>query len=77
MTDQTAPTNPQTLDAMLAAPGVYRIGLKDSPFFTHVEVAEDLVCHQLTPSLERDGVLPRDGWRHEERGYDIVWVAKL
>jgi len=76
MNDQTPPSHPQTLDEMLAAPGVYQIGLKGSPFFTRVEVDEDLVCHQLTPSMERDGVLPRDGWRHEERGYTIVRVVR-
>lgn len=55
-----------TLDEMLAKPGVYEvtdaISVVYSEYF-RVEVDSDLVCHQLTPLGDRDGVLPRDGWR--------------
>lgn len=52
-----------TVQAMLARAGFYLVsgdGFTNSYYV--VEVEPDGTCHQLSRSLQRDGVLAADGW---------------
>ena len=54
------------LDYVLQTPGIWVCASGRTAFF--LEVADDLICHQLDPeTLERDGELEPDGWSDEAR----------
>lgn len=68
MADHDRPNLPVpaiSLDEMLATPGFYDVTSLEMHAcgrYLQVEVDASGVCHQLTPTGQRDGVLARDGW---------------
>lgn len=55
-----------TLEEMFTTPGFFQVARQGYPAFCRVEVDKDLNVHQLTPRLERDGILSKDGWNRSE-----------
>lgn len=54
-----------TIEEMHQTPGVYAVIGRSGTFFAEVDAQK--VCYQLKPkTLERDGVLDREGWRVPE-----------
>lgn len=51
------------IEAILKDPGIYRVA--QGLLYYFIEVDETETVHQLNPhTMERDGVLDRDGWNY-------------